>query len=434
MPFPPMVKFNRLLINTTDPHQRAMDDTQRAADLRKMQRLATGLLILVTIIFGVTRYYEQYWHWLGFIRAFSEAAMIGALADWFAVTALFRHPLGIPIPHTAIIPERKERIAVSFGRFVETNFLDPDKIAERLSRQDLAVRLARTMRQPARANQVADFVAETIGGLINVANDNDVEQLLAQGLADRLGAVPVAPLLGRILQTTAADQRHRQILIQIVEAGTIWIEANQIAIRRRIASELPRWLPPIVDQKIYEKFLEAARRMLGELAMNPNHPLYDDFTAMIDEWIENLQHDPQVRARGEELKAEFLAQPLLREVAASAWKDFKDGLVVQSTVPDSPLRQSIASGLSHLGDALERDPEWRAKVDSWVESMIRFIVGRYGRVAGEFITQTVNSWDTMETSRKIELQFGRDLQFIRINGTVVGGLAGLIIYTVSTFL
>ncbi|NTV65531.1 MAG: DUF445 domain-containing protein [Oscillochloris sp.] len=411
-----------------------MDDTQRAVELRKMQRLATGLLIAVTLLFALTSLLVGRWPWLGFIRAFAEASMIGALADWFAVTALFRHPMGIPIPHTAIIPERKERIAESFGRFVESNFLDPEKIAERLQRQDLAVRLARTMRQPSRANQVADLVAEILGGLLKVANDEDVEQLLAQGLSDRLGAVPVAPLLGRVLQTAAADQRHREILLQVMEAGTVWIEANQMAIRKRIASELPRWLPPIVDQKIYEKLLDSARRMLGEISMNPNHPLYDDFTVMVDNWIENLQHDPQVRERGEALKAEFLAQPLLREVASSAWQDFKAGLVVQSSEVDSPLRQSIASGLAHLGDVLERQPEWRAKVDTWLEGMVRFVIGRYGRVAGEFITQTVNSWDTMETSRKIELQFGRDLQFIRINGTVVGGLAGLVIYTISLFL
>jgi uncharacterized membrane-anchored protein YjiN (DUF445 family) len=408
-----------------------MNDTERAAELRKMQRLATGLLVAVTLLFALTSALIGRWPWLGFIRAFAEASMIGALADWFAVTALFRHPLGIPIPHTAIIPERKERIAISFGRFVETNFLDPDKIAERLNRQDLAMRLARTMRQPARANQVADFVAEALGGLLKVANDEDVEQLLAQGLSDRLGAVPVAPLIGRVLETAAADQRHREILLQAVELGTTWIEANQAGIRRRIAGELPRWLPPIVDKTIYEKLLEGSRRMLGELAMNPQHPLYDDFTATVDAWIQNLQHDPQVRARGEELKAEFLAQPLLREVASATWQDFKSGLVTQSTSPESPLRQSIASGLARLGDALEHDPEWRAKVDSWVASMTRFIVGRYGRVAGEFITQTVNGWDTMETSRKIELMFGRDLQFIRINGTVVGGLAGLVIYVIS---
>jgi uncharacterized membrane-anchored protein YjiN (DUF445 family) len=408
-----------------------MDDTQRAAELRKMQWMATGLLIGVTLLFVITSALLGWAPWLGFVRAFAEAAMIGALADWFAVTALFRHPLGIPIPHTAIIPARKDRIAVSFGGFVERNFLDPDKIGERLRRQDVAGRLARSLRQPERAARVADFAAEALGGLLRVANDEDVGQLLARGLSDRLGAVPAAPLVGRLLGAAAADQRHREILVQVVQVATDWIEVNQASIRRRIAGELPSWLPPIVDQKIYEKLLDAARRTLAELHDNPDHPLYGQFIATVDHWIENLQYDPQVRARGEELKAELLAQPMLREVAASVWQDLKAALMAQSVAPDSPLRRSIASGLSHLGDALERDPEWRAKVDGWAEGLARYAVTRYGRSAGEFITQTVHGWDAVDTSRKIELQFGRDLQFIRINGTVVGGLAGLVIYAVS---
>jgi uncharacterized membrane-anchored protein YjiN (DUF445 family) len=411
-----------------------MNDIQRAAELRKMQRLATGLLVGVTLLFLLTSALLRYAPWLGFVRAFAEAAMVGAVADWFAVTALFRHPLGIPIPHTAIIPARKDRIAVSFGGFVERNFLDPDKIADRLRRQDVAGRLARSMRNPERAAQVADFVGDALGGLLRVANDDDVGLLLSRGLSDRLGAVQAAPMIGKLLGAAAVDERQREILVQVVQVSTEWIEANQEGIRKRIAGELPGWLPPIVDQKIYEKLLDTARRTLGELRENPNHPLYDQFIATVDHWIENLQYDPQVRARGEEIKAELLAQPVLREVAASVWQDLKAALMTQSSTPDSPLRRSIAVGLTHLGDALERDAEWRAKVDGWAEGLARFVVARYGHTAAEFITHTVNGWDAVDTSRKIEMQFGRDLQFIRINGTVVGGLVGLVIYAVSLLL
>jgi uncharacterized membrane-anchored protein YjiN (DUF445 family) len=408
-----------------------MNDIQRAAELRKMQRLASGLLAAVTIIFLISSALLGRAPWLGFVRAFAEAAMIGALADWFAVTALFRHPLGLPIPHTAIIPSRKDRIAVSFGGFVERNFLDPEKIVERLRRQDVAGRLAKLLRQPERSAQVADFAAESLAGLLRVANDDDVGQLLARGLSDRLGAVQATPLIGQILGVALADQRQRDILVQVVRVATDWIESNQQSIRSRIAGELPGWLPPIVDQKIYEKLLETARRTLRDLSENPEHPLYAQFTETIDRWIVNLQFDPQVRTRGEELKAELLAQPMLRDVAAAVWQDLKAALLAQSVAPDSPLRRSIAAGLAHLGDALESDAEWRAKVEGWAETVTRYVVRRYGRTAGEFITQTVSGWDAADTSRKIELQFGRDLQFIRINGTIVGGLAGLAIYAVS---
>ncbi|GAB4215825.1 MAG: DUF445 domain-containing protein [Roseiflexaceae bacterium] len=411
-----------------------MDDTQRAADLRKMQRIATGLLVAMTLLFVITSVFEGRLLWLGFVRAFAEAAMIGALADWFAVTALFRHPLGLPIPHTAIIPARKSRIADSFGTFVERNFIDPERIAERLRRQDVAGRLARLMRQPERAAQIADVAAEGLGGLLRVANDEDVGQLLARGFSERLDAIPATPMIGRLLGAAAEDQRQREILVQLVEVATGWIETNQDSIRKRIAGELPVWLPSIVDQKIYEKLLDAARRTLSELHANPNHPLYDQFTTTVDTWIANLQHDPLVRARGEEIKSELLAQPVVREIAGSVWQDLKASLLAQSSTPDSQLRRSIAAALAHLGDALERDPEWRAKVNGWAETAVRYLVKRYGRSAGEFITQTVNGWDTIDTVRKIELQFGRDLQFIRINGTIVGGLAGLVIYTLSLLL
>lgn len=408
-----------------------MDEQQRAADLRRMQSLATGLLVLATLVFLVATIFREAAPWVPFVRAFAEAAMIGALADWFAVTALFRHPLGIPIPHTAIVPQRKERIAEAFGRFVERNFLDPDKIVLRLRKQDIAGRVARWLRQPERSAQVADLAAESLVGLLKVANDEEVGGLIARALGERITAVPAAPVAGRVLGAVVAGQRQRDILLQLARVATQWVETNQESIRARIAGELPAWVPRIVDQKIYERLLDGARKTLGELSENPEHPLYDQFGQTLDRWIVNLQFDPEVRARGEELKQELLAHPMLRETAASLWQDMKGGLLIQASTPGSSLRRSIAQGLGHLGDVLEQDPEWRERVDGWAEDLARYVVTRYGRSAGEFVTQTVRAWEAQEITRKIELQFGRDLQYIRINGTIVGGLAGLVIYTVS---
>ncbi|GAB4440680.1 MAG: DUF445 domain-containing protein [Chloroflexi bacterium OHK40] len=411
-----------------------MDETQRAADLRRMQRIATGLLVAATITFLLATIFRELGPWVGFVRAFAEAAMIGALADWFAVTALFRHPLGLPIPHTAIIPARKERIAESFGRFVERNFLDPEKIAARVRRQDVAGRVARWLRQPERSGQVADLAAESLAGMLRLADDEEVGALISRALGERLATVPATPLAGRLLGAVVAGHRQQEVLLQLVRVLTQWIEANQEPIRRRIAGELPAWVPRIVDQKIYERLLESARKMLADLSANPDHPLYAQFTQTLDRWIVNLQYDPDVRARGEELKQELLQHPMLREMASSLWQDLKTSLLTQSATPGSPLRHSIARGLAHLGDVLEHDPEWRARVDGWAEELARYAVRRYGRSAGEFITQTVRAWEAAEITRRIELQFGRDLQFIRINGTIVGGVAGLVIYTVSLLL
>ena len=411
-----------------------MDDVARAAELRRMQRLATGLLILAALIFLLARIFEGASPLLPYVRAFAEAAMVGALADWFAVTALFRHPLGLRIPHTAIVPARKDRIAESFGRFIERNFLDPDKIAERVRRQDPAGRLARWLRQPARARQVADFAAESLAGVLRVANDDDVGQIIARGLSERLGAVPATPVVGRLLGTVVAGHRQQEVLVQLVRVLTGWIEANEETIRKRIAGEMPGWVPRVVDQKIYERLLESARRTLGDLNSNPEHPLYAQFSATLDRWIVNMQYDPEVRARGEAVKADLLAHPVLREVAGSVWQDLKGALLAQAAMPESPLRRSIEQGVGRLAEVLETDAEWRAKVDGWAENAARALVRRYGRTAGEFVTQTVRGWDAADTARKFELQIGRDLQFIRINGTIVGGLAGLLIYIVSQLL
>ncbi|NTU78643.1 MAG: DUF445 domain-containing protein [Chloroflexales bacterium] len=411
-----------------------MDEQQRAADLRRMKRTATGLLVAVTIIFLIASVFQGLGWWVGFIRAFAEAAMVGALADWFAVTALFRHPLGIPIPHTAIIPERKDRIAESFGSFIERNFLDPDKIVVRVRRQDVAGRLARWLRQPERSSQLADLAAESLSALLRVANDEEVGGLIQRALSERVAAVPATPLVAKLLGVMVVEERQRDVLLQLARVATEWVEANQAGIRRRIAGELPSWVPRIVDQKIYERLLDGARKVLVELSADPEHPFYAQFTETLDHWIVNLQDDPEVRARGEELKQDLLQHPLLREVAGDLWQDLKRSLTKQSTASDSSLRQSIALGLSHLGDVLETDPEWRSRVDSWAEDLSRYVIQRYGRSAGDFVTQTVRAWSAEEVTRKIELQFGRDLQYIRINGTIVGGLAGLVIYTFSLFL
>lgn len=411
-----------------------MDDTQRAAELRRMQRIATGLLIGATLLFFVSSYYRDLSPVIPFIKAFAEASMIGALADWFAVTALFRHPLGIPIPHTAIIPARKDRIAESFGRFIERNFLDPDKIAERIRRQDPASRLAQWLRQPERSIEIADFAGESLAGMLKVANDEDVGRMIERGLADRIDHLPAAPLIGKMLGAVIAEQRQYDMLYETIRLATLWVESNEETIRKRIAGELPPWMPRIVDRKIYERLLEGTHRTLRELSDNPDHPLYSEFTQALDSWIVNLQYDPEVIQRGEEIKAELLEHPMLRELASSVWQDMKVSMTSQITMRDSPLRHSMAEGLSNLGDVLENNAEWRAKIDGWTEDIARYIVSNYGRTVGEFVTNTVKSWDTNDTSRKIELQFGRDLQFIRINGTIVGGLAGLVIYTISLFL
>ncbi|MGQ9875368.1 MAG: DUF445 domain-containing protein [Chloroflexus sp.] len=408
-----------------------MDDEQRITDLRRMQRVATGLLVAAGIVFVLASIWRDVAPWVPFVRAFAEAAMVGAFADWFAVTALFRHPLGLPIPHTAIIPRRKERIAVSFGRFIEHNFLDPDQITKRIRHHDPVTRIAHWLRQPEHLQQVAGVMADAISGLLWVIDDDDVSQALARGLNQRLESIPAAPLAGRLLGVFLTGGRQRDALMQLIHLLAEVIAKNETEIRRRIAGELPPWVPRIVDQRIYERLLEGLQRLLRELRDTPEHPLFQQFTNLIDRWIVDLQFDTQVQQQGEALKRELMAHPMVRELVQASWRDLKLTLLTQSVSPASPLRHSIATALTRFADLLEHNAEWRDKIDTWIAAAVVAIVRRYRHAIGEFVTQTVNNWDTEVTTRKIELQFGRDLQFIRINGTIVGGLVGLIIYSVS---
>jgi uncharacterized membrane-anchored protein YjiN (DUF445 family) len=407
------------------------EDQQRIMDLQRMQRLATGLLVAAGVLFVLTSIFRDVAPWVPFVRAFAEAAMVGAFADWFAVTALFRHPLGIPIPHTAIIPNRKSQIAVGFGRFIEHNFLDPDQITTRIRSQNLVKRLAKWLRSPERANQIADAVTEIIRGILNVIDDDEVSRALSRGLNQRLETIRAAPLVGRFLGILLAGDRQRDALVQLINLLAEVIATNENEIRRRIARELPPWVPRIVDRRIYERLLEGVQRLLDELRGNPDHPVYHQFAGLIDRWIVDLQFDPQMQQQIDGLKHELINHPVAQELVRMSWRDLKLTLLEQSVTSSSSLRRSIVVAVERFADVIEDNNEWYEKIENWMTAVVVALVSRYRHVIGEFVTQVVNSWDTQMTTRKIELQFGRDLQFIRINGTIVGGLVGLIIHSVS---
>jgi len=407
------------------------DDQQRIIDLRRMQRLATGLLVAAGVLFVLTSIWRDAAPWVPFVRAFAEAAMVGAFADWFAVTALFRHPLGIPIPHTAIIPKRKPQIAVGFGHFIAHNFLDPDQITTRIRSQNLVKRLAKWLRSPERANQIADAVTEIIRGILNVIDDDEVSRALSRGLDQRLETIRAAPLVGRFLGILLAGDRQRDALVQLINLLAEVIATNENEIRRRIARELPPWVPRIVDRRIYERLLEGVQRLLDELRGNPDHPVYHQFAGLIDRWIVDLQFDPQMQQQIDGLKHELINHPVAQELVRMSWRDLKITLLEQSVTSSSSLRRSIVVAVERFADVIEDNNEWYEKIENWMTAVVVALVSRYRHVIGEFVTQVVNSWDTQMTTRKIELQFGRDLQFIRINGTIVGWLVGPIIHSVS---
>ncbi len=399
-----------------------------------MKRFATGLLVFVTIVFLLARWGERTHDGIGYLRAFAEAAMIGALADWFAVTALFRHPLGVPIPHTAIIPHRKDQIGASLGEFVQTNFLTREVLHERLAGVEVGRRAGEWLADPEHAQRAGATVADALRGALQVIDDRDVSTGLETMVVRRARAIPVAPLVGRAIDL-AIDGGHQQRLLDAVLTGLSgFLDDNQPVLRGRLQHESPWWVPEPIDNRIFAKIFNGVQHFLGDVRDDPDHEVRHSIDSRIAAFAERLRHDPELLAKGEALRDELLDHPEVRAWLASLWGELKRSTLLATMHPESELRQRIDTSLVALGRRLATDPTLQTKIDDWVLDAAGYAVDHYrGEVAG-LIAGTVAKWDGKATSDRMELQVGRDLQFIRINGTIVGGLAGVVIYTVSRLL
>ncbi|MBB4636202.1 DUF445 domain-containing protein [Longimicrobium terrae] len=409
------------------------DEELKRQQLDHMKRLATGLLAVATLIFIVARIYESRYPWLGYIRATAEAAMVGAVADWFAVTALFRHPMGIPIPHTAIIPTRKERIGRSLGGFVQNNFLAAPVITAKLRSANIAGKLAQWLADPAHGDTVGRHASAAVTGVVQVLRDEEVQEIITESLNSRVRKTQVAPLMGNVLSLVTAENRHQELLDSAIRLFDRLFEENRDALRDRIAKETPWWMPSAVDDQIYRKIANGIENTLVQVAADPDHPLRHRFNDAVNEFVERLKSSPQMIARGEELKEEILQHPAVRGYSASLWADMKASVLRHGANPESEFRRRVGNAATRLGSSLAEDQELLDKVNGWAEQALLYVVEQYRGEVADLIETTVAAWDPEDTTRKIELQIGRDLQYIRINGTLVGGLVGLFIYTVSQF-
>ena len=412
------------------------DEVDRQRRLDQMKRRATGLLVLATGVYIVTRLLEPRYSWLGFLRAMAEAAMIGGLADWFAVTALFRHPMGIPIPHTAIIPARKDRVARTLGAFVQHNFLTREVIHARLSGVKVGERIARWIANPENARTIARQTASALAAGAQVLKDDDVQELIDHALEERIRRARIAPIAGKLLSVVTEDNRHQELLDEAIILISRSVEQNHDLIRDRVQRESPWWVPTAVDDKIFEKIVRSIERTLGEIRDDPQHPLRERFDNALRTFIDNLQNSPETVARAEALKAELLDAEAVRRFSASLWVDAKAALVrfAENAEATSKEGGTIERALTSFGDAVLADPALMRRVDEFVIDIAAQMVERYQREIADLITHTVQNWDAEVTTRRIELAIGRDLQYIRINGTLVGALAGLLIYSISRLL
>jgi uncharacterized membrane-anchored protein YjiN (DUF445 family) len=409
-------------------------DLERRAALRKMKVVATALLGVVTVIFFVARWLEETHEWVAYIRAFAEAAMVGALADWFAVSALFRHPLGIPIPHTAIVPHRKDQIGRSLGEFVQTNFLTREVLNERLAGAHVGKRLGDWMADEANAGKAGEGVSDLLRGALEVLDDRDVASALESLIERRVRATPVAPLVGKAVDLAIEGGHHRQLLDAVLTGLGGFLDDNRATFRERLEHESPWWIPESIDDRLFNKIYGAAHSFIGDVRSDSNHAVRKSIDERVAAFADRLRTDPELLAKGEELKTELLAHPDVRAWLGSLWGEMKRNTIGALDDPASELRQRIDRSLVNLGRRLASEAELQAKVDDWVSRAAGHVVDHYRGEVADLIAGTVAKWDGKATGERMELQVGRDLQFIRINGTIVGGLAGLVIYSVSQLL
>lgn len=398
-----------------------------------MQRLATGLLVVALLVFLVARWYEPLYPWLGFLRATAEAAVVGGLADWFAVTALFRRPLGLPIPHTAIIPRQKDRIGQLLGHFVQKHFISREVLSARLAEMQLGQRLGEWLREPAHAAQLARGVASGMARAVHVLPQDEVSALVRQGAMRRLQSVELAPILAEVLARIATDARRHDLLEGAARLLSEAVEDGE-AIRATIHRERPWWVPSLAEGALTRRVTEAIRRVAAEVREDPGHPLRRKFDAAVSDFLANLRDSPELRARAESLKADLLAAPMVDGLVASLWDQAREAAARYAAAPESVSLAPLERGLMSLGDTLLARPEVRADLDRALAEAVVAVLERQREVVAALIADTVRQWDPGLAAERIELAVGRDLQFIRLNGTLVGGLAGLVLYSLSRLL
>lgn len=410
------------------------DDLARRDSLRRMKALATSLLIIAALVFVVAKINEENGTWVGYIRAVAEAAMVGAIADWFAVTALFRHPLGLPIPHTAIIPKRKDDIGKSLGDFVESNFLTADVIDQRLRGAEIGRRAGEWLADGAHAQRAAGAMSDVLRGALEVLDDAEIQRGLEQVVQSRIDSVDAAPLLGKVLDATIVGGHHQRLLDAVLVGVARFIREDRATLQKLTYQASPRWVPEGIDNRVLDKASAAVLRLVDAISSSPNHEARRAFDEQARALATRLHDDPALAAKGDELKAELLAHPEVRSWIDSLWSEAKRALLAAGDDEHSELRRRVTRSLRQFGERLAGDPELQAKVDAWVSQAAAHLVSNYRTEVSDIISSTVEKWDADATSNKIELQVGRDLQFIRINGTVVGGIAGFVIHAVGQLL
>jgi uncharacterized membrane-anchored protein YjiN (DUF445 family) len=399
-----------------------------------MKVVATGLLVVMAAVFFGTRALEHKYPWLGYVKSFAEAAMVGGLADWFAVTALFRHPLGLPIPHTAIIPRNKDRIGEALATFLKENFLIPSVVARRMQRLDVAGAAGRFLQTPAgQGTRIRAGASRLIADVFESLDDERLGGIVKGAISTRLRNAEIAPLLGHALASAINEDRH----VPMLEAAIRWtaraLDANEQLIREMVQKKV-NWVLKLagLDTKLADAVIDGLRKLTVEMSTDPAHPVRVKIEEALAQLANDLQTRPETRERVEAIKEQLLDNKSVSLWLDTLWQKGREAIVKAARNPDAVLAGKLGEILKSMGSTLEKDARIRQAINQFARRAVVGMAASYGGSIVKLVSETVRGWDAQTVTNRLESAVGRDLQYIRINGTLVGGLVGLILHVIDT--
>jgi len=404
----------------------------RADAARGMRALATAMLAGMAAVFiAATRLDHLHPAW-GFVRAFAEAGLVGGIADWFAVTALFRHPLGLPIPHTAIVPRNKDRIGDALANFLKDNFLTPSVVARRMREVDVAGAVGRFLSQPPGEGRLRRGASRLLADILESLDQERLGGMVKAALAERMRRIDIAPLLGQTLEAAITEERHVPMVDGIVTWAGRTLDANEDLIRAMV-HQRAGWILRMagLDEKLADAIVDGLRRLTIDMAVDPDHPLRAKAEEGLARLAAGLQRDPETMAKVEDWKNEMIENEAVSAWLGGVWEKSRAGLLKGARDPDAALAGKFGEALRQLGETLQTEPRLRTAINQFARRATVGVVASYGDGIVKLVSETVRGWDARTISDRLEGAVGRDLQYIRINGTLVGGLVGLVIHAIE---
>ena len=406
-------------------------DVAKLQDLRRMQGIALALLLTMVALLAATSFSVAAHPWTAWLKAFAEAAVVGAVADWFAVVALFRRPLGLPIAHTAIIPNNKDRIGESLGRFVEENFLTPENVMERLALVNIAKAAGTWLAEPANSDRAAAGICALVPRVLTMFQDEDVARFLTRTLLGELEKINLSTVAGETLELVTSGEQYQALFDDTVKGIERLIAANEALILEKFG-ETSKYTPEFFDRYVVDRFVRGIVRLLQDVIADPQHPLRMQFSDSTRKLVEDLKTSPEMHARGAAIKLQIIEHLRTKPYYAALWNDIKNRILADVASDRSRLRETASSLLNALGSGLVRDEAMQGKLNQWLQGALETLMLAHRHQISLLITDVVKSWDAREVSEKIELEIGKDLQYIRLNGTLVGGCVGVLLHLLVT--